>query len=46
MKFIKDTFGVTMSKIFGENYKYRDDIYPLLRKLKSDFVKGNKSEMN
>ncbi|HAH25479.1 MAG TPA: hypothetical protein DCL77_17275 [Prolixibacteraceae bacterium] len=46
MKFIKDTFGVNMSKIFRENYKYRDDIYPILRKLKSDFVKGNKSEMN
>jgi len=46
MKFIKDTFGVNMSKIFRENYKYRDDIYPILMKLKSDFVKGNKSEMN
>lgn len=46
MKFIQDTSGVTMSKIFPGNYKYKDDIYPLLGKLKSDFEKGNKLEIN
>ena len=46
MIFIQDVCGVKMSKIFPENFKYKDDIYPLLGKLKSAFENGNKLEIN
>ena len=45
-EFIKDTFGVNMSKIFPENDKFNDDIHRLLSRLKSDFERKHKSEMN
>ena len=46
MEFIKDTFGVTMSKILSENEKFNDDIHHLLSRLKSNFERKSKSEQN
>jgi len=46
MEFIKDTFGITMSKILPENDKFNDDIHPLLSRLKSNYEKRSKKELN
>jgi len=46
MEFIKDTFGINMSKILPENDKFNDDIHPLLSRLKSNFDRKYKSELN
>jgi hypothetical protein len=46
MEFIKDTFGINMSKILPENDKFNDDIHPLLSRLKSNYEKRSKKELN
>ena len=46
MEFIKVTYGVNMSKIFSENDKFSDDIHHLLSRLKSNFDRKSKMEMN
>ena len=46
MEFIKDSFGISMSKIFSETDKYTDDIHHILSRIKSDFERNHKSEMN
>lgn len=46
IEFIEEEMGVKMSKIFPQNFKFKDIISPLLGRLKSDFVKRNKKEMN
>ena len=46
MEFIKEFFGITMSKILPENDKFKDDIHRLLSRLKSNFEKRSKFELN
>ncbi|HEY3371883.1 MAG TPA: hypothetical protein VGK10_13595 [Prolixibacteraceae bacterium] len=44
MDFIKDIFGIQMSKILPLNDKFNDDIHHLLSRLKSNFERKNRSE--
>ena len=46
MEFIKDSFGISMSKIFSETDKYTDDIHHILSRIKSDFERKCKMEVN
>jgi len=46
IEFIKETYGVNMSKIFSETEKYTEDIHHVLSRLKSDFERKCKMEMN
>ena len=46
MEFIKDTLGINMSKILPENEKFNDHIQHLLSRLKSDFERKCKMEVN
>jgi hypothetical protein len=46
MEWIKETMGIPMSKVFCKTYKYDDTIHHLLSRLKSNFEKRKKSEMN
>ena len=44
IEFIKESFGVNMSKILPENDRFEDHIHPLLSRLKSNFGRKSKSE--
>ena len=46
IEFIKETYGINMSKIFPKTDKFNDDILHLLSQLKSNFERNSKSEMN
>ena len=46
LEFIKDTFGINMSKILPENDRFNDDIHHLLSRLRSNFERKSKSEQN
>ena len=46
MEFIIDIYGINMSKILPENDKFNDDIHHVLSRLRSNFGKRSKSELN
>ena len=46
MEFIQESYGINMSKILPENDKFNDHIQHLLSRLKSDFERKCKMEVN